>query len=122
MAGVGMQYAVDYEWSGPKVAGAVKTSARLGTRRAAVRLLALSVPRAPKRDGILRSSGTVKGVNAEPVSFVVFDTPYAVRQHEELDWVHREGESKYLEKPMEESHDELMGIIAKEIRIGILNA
>jgi len=113
---------VSTTWNGGKLDAAVKAAGRRGVRRAGERLKALSVPLAPKRDGILRGTATVKGVNAEPVVFVVFDQPYAVKQHEELDYKHTDGQAKYLEQPLEEHRAELQGIIAKEVRVGILNA
>ncbi len=43
---------------------------------------------------------------------VSFNTIYAARQHEELDWIHRKGgEAKYLERPLLEQADRYAKII-----------
>lgn len=118
----GLQYSAKGTWNGERLTGAVKDAARRGTRRAAERLRALSVPLAPLDQGPLRESAAVKGVNAEPIALVVYDTPYAVRQHEELDYQHTDGQAKYLEQPLTDNSAELMAIIVKEVRVGILNA
>lgn len=56
----------------------------------------------PLEEGTLAGSGDViidehhNGVDAT----IIFTTPYAARQHEELDYRHREGrQAKYLEEP-----------------------
>ncbi|SJN34160.1 hypothetical protein [Mycetocola reblochoni] len=47
---------------------------------------------------------------------VSYDTPYAVIQHERLDFHHSEGQAKYLEGPLEENRGTLQELIATEVR------
>ena len=48
---------------------------------------------------------------------VSYDTPYAVRQHEEMDYAHQRGRrAKYLEDPLNASGEAGKLIIAREIR------
>lgn len=106
---------VSMKWNGDRVSADVHSSALRGADKAAHRLRGLSVARAPVRDGILRGSAavTVSGSGAA----VSYNTPYAVRQHEELDYQHPQGgQAKYLEGPLKEREDELLDIIAASVR------
>lgn len=88
-----------------------------GLNMAGERLRALSVPLTPIDRGDLRSATEV--IPAEPgneVATVSNGMVYAARQHEELDWKHEDGQAKYLEQPARESADELMEIVAAQIR------
>lgn len=54
--------------------------------------------------------GTLEGA-------VSYDTPYAVRQHEEMDWRHAPGrQAKYLETAVNTSRAECARIIQGELR------
>ena len=69
----------------------------------------------PLREGTLERSGRVvrEGMNGA----VVFDTVYAVRQHEELTWKHLPGRSaKYLEKPMNSERDVVLRLMQVSLR------
>jgi hypothetical protein len=70
--------------------------------------------RAPKDEGTLRASAywVIEGDKGT----VIFDTPYAAVQHEQVDWVHRDGEAKYLEKPAKEKQDKYAQDLAARLR------
>lgn len=99
--------------------------ARTATRRGAVRGLAVAAEhllgearkQVPHEEGTLERSG-VADVDEEQLAAVVsFDTPYARRQHEELDWQHKDGrKAKYLEDPLTDEHDTMLALIAAQIR------
>lgn len=64
-------------------------------------VLAQAMQEVPHEDGDLQASGKVSTDPANQRAAVSFDTPYAVRQHEEMSWKHDEGrKAKYLEDPM----------------------
>lgn len=107
-----------FTWRGQQVAAAVEAASVRGVNRAAERLKALAVEQTPWQDGDLRGSAQVTpAVTGDVRAIVSFDTPYAVRQHEELGYRHpRGGNPKYLERPLREQAGELRGIIAAEIR------
>lgn len=58
--------------------------------------------RAPVKEATLRGSGqselVVDGSGANVL--ISFNTPYAARQHEEMEWQHEHGEAKYLENAL----------------------
>ncbi|MDR6867529.1 hypothetical protein J2Y69_002133 [Microbacterium resistens] len=91
-----------------------------GENKAAERLLALSVERAPLDIGTLIGSGTIeRATNAEEGAAVVFDTPYAARLHEHPEYNFQGGrQGKYVEDPAVENKGELGDIIRKEVRGG----
>lgn len=69
----------------------------------------------PLDEGPLQRSGkvTVEGLSGA----ISYDTPYAVRQHEELTWRHLPGrQAKYLEQPMNTERDAMLAIMAAAVR------
>lgn len=70
---------------------------------------------APLDEGTLERSGkvSVTGLNGR----IFFDTPYAVRQHEELTWKHLPGrQAKYLEQPMNTEREVMLALMAVPLR------
>lgn len=77
-------------------AGAAK-----GLELGAHHLLGASRKLVPHEEGTLENSGKVSVDPGSHQAAVSFDTPYAVRQHEEMDYAHDDGrQAKYLEQPM----------------------
>lgn len=97
------------------VAAKILKGARRGVALAAEVVLDESNRRVPHEEGTLEGSGTVTvdGVRAT----VSYDTPYAVRQHEDQDMRHDEGrEAKYLEKALAATRNQVRDTIAASIR------
>ena len=122
-----LHYSASVQWEGDRVTRAVGDAAARGVNKAAEYLRALSVALAPIDTGALRNSATVRPATPALASAaVVFDTPYAARQHEELDYVHTAGrdgtpagQAKYLEQPLNEHRATLQAMIATELRHAI---
>ncbi|VXB81971.1 hypothetical protein [Aeromicrobium sp. 9AM] len=72
---------------------------------------------APIEDHTLEQS-VVASQNADSmVGAVSFDTPYAARQHEELDWQHDDGRTaKYLENALNSERATSLALIGREVR------
>ncbi|WP_329622921.1 minor capsid protein [Streptomyces sp. NBC_01255] len=86
-----------------------------GLQRGLEHVLAEARKIVPLDEGTLERSGRVvrDGLNGA----VVFDTIYAVRQHEELTWKHLPGRTaKYLEKPMNSERDVVLQLMAVDMR------
>jgi hypothetical protein len=93
-------------------AGAVR-----GLRLAAEHLLAESRRIVPIEEATLERSGVATVDESSLTAAVSYDTPYAVRQHEELTYRHDAGRSaKYLERPMNEEAGTVGEIIAAQVR------
>jgi hypothetical protein len=105
------------KWNGPAVKAANHAAAARGLGKAAEHILGESRKEVPLEEGTLERSGVASVDREHLIAAVAYDTPYAVRQHEELTWQHDEGRNaKYLEGPMNRERDTALQIIAAEIR------
>jgi hypothetical protein len=104
-------------WNGNVALAAMRAGAIRGVRLGAEHLLQVSNGRVPIEEGTLERSGVVSVDESAVTAAVSYDTPYAVRQHEELDYQHDQGrEAKYLEKSLREETDTINEIIAAQVR------
>lgn len=104
-------------WNGDLVDELAREGAAAGLGIGAEHVLGVSRQRVPLEEATLERSGGTDVDADELVASVFYDTPYAVRQHEELDWEHDEGrEAKYLENPLTEEADTVVELVAAEIR------
>lgn len=96
-----------------------KKGGEKGMRLAANHLLRVSRKLTPHEEGTLERSGkvSVDFTGSDLLAAVSFDTPYAVRQHEELDYKHDEGrQAKYLEQPMHTEANTMSALIGTSVR------
>lgn len=71
----------------------------------------------PLEEGTLERSGTVSIDRAALRAAVAYDTPYAARQHEELNYRHDEGRrAKWLEQTMREQTGRVRQFLAERIK------
>jgi hypothetical protein len=88
-----------------------------GVRLGAEHLLQVSRGRVPIEEATLERSGVVSVDESSVTAAVSYDTPYAVRQHEELSYRHDGGRTaKYLEGPLHEENGTITEIIAAQVR------
>ena len=102
-------------WYGDKVTREIRAAAAAGLQVAAEHLKTESQRVVPIEEATLERSAftDVDGLRAA----VSYDTPYAVRQHEDLTLAHDPGrEAKYLEGPANREAKVLGNIIAREMR------
>lgn len=94
---------------------AAQQGAEQGVADAMEHLLNVSNAHVPHEYGDLQSSGVASTDGLEGA--VSYNTPYAVRQHEELGWRHNPGRTaKYLENAMNSEAAVLAEIVADRIR------
>lgn len=104
-------------WHGQRAKAAVRDGEVEGVTLGAEHLLGASRAVVPIQEAILSDSGTASLDKATATAAVSYDTPYAARQHEELEWEHDAGRTaKYLERPMHEEAAAIRGIVAAQIR------
>jgi hypothetical protein len=71
----------------------------------------------PIEEGTLERSGVATVDEANLRGAVSYDTPYAVRQHEDLTLRHAEGrKAKYLEDPLNEEAPVVLQLVRAEMR------
>ncbi len=99
------------------IIAAVERAATRGLQQAADIIHQEAVLRAPKETGVLRNTSYTQAEGNEAI--VAFDTPYAVRQHEELGYHHQDGEAKYLENACIDRKDVVAETIAESIKEGL---
>ncbi|MFS0695129.1 minor capsid protein [Streptomyces nitrosporeus] len=105
------------QWSGDEAARAMHAAAARGLRLGTEHVLQVSRARVPIEEGTLERSGTATVDEDELTGAIAYDTPYAVRQHEEMDYRHDAGRTaKYLELPMAEEGTAVGEIIAAQVR------
>ncbi|MER5769553.1 hypothetical protein [Streptomyces sp. NPDC001985] len=89
--------------------------AERGLQRALEHTLGVSNSRVPLDEGTLERSGRVNvdGLNGA----ISYDTVYAVRQHEELEWKHAPGrQAKFLESAMNDQRAVMLRLMAVPLR------
>ena len=90
-------------WTGGPLAGLVKESAMADLELGAEAILSKAVDLVPHDTGTLQRSGHVTVDEPHNAVYVSFNTPYALRQHEDMEFAHESGRTaKYLEKPFED--------------------
>lgn len=100
-----------------RIRQAERAGAARGLTLAAEHVLQVSRTRVPIQEGTLERSGVASVDEAGLQAAVSYDTPYAVRQHEDLTLQHDQGrEAKYLESAFEDERNTVAEIVAAEIR------
>lgn len=111
---------VTSEWNGDIVSAMINANAPEALNHAAELLRGDSVPLAPMDRGPLRASAQVTpAAESSLTAHVSYDTVYAARQHEELDWRHDDGQAKYLEGPLVENESKYQQAIAARLGQGL---
>ncbi|WP_026151909.1 hypothetical protein [Actinopolyspora halophila] len=112
-----MPLRVRTNWKGPRVTAETRAGGIAGLRLAAEHLLGESRKVVPLETGTLSRSGVAEVDESSLTAAVSYDTPYAVRQHEELTWRHDSGRmAKYLERPTLAEAETMQELIASQIR------
>jgi hypothetical protein len=115
-----MSMTVSTKWYGAKVKAEERVGAARGLLLAAEHILEESKRIVPLLEGTLERSG-VASVDAGALRAAVsYDTPYAVYQHEGLDFAHPNGrQAKYLEQPLNSERGVVQDLIAREIKAAL---
>lgn len=104
-------------FNGDRAARQMREGAARGLLLAAEHVLQQSQELVPLDESPLMQSGTASVDEPSLTAVVSYDTPYAVRQHEELSYRHAPGRTaKYLERPLNASRAEVAAIIAAQVR------
>jgi len=137
------------KWRIKEAVNIAEEAALKAMRTGAEAILTESIDETPVETGTLRRSGTVTigalpdGAQVyeaaesgsdmrnafpdpegkEKAVYISFNTPYARRQHEELDYEHpRGGKAKYLETPFNANKDKVLKYAEKQIKKALQKA
>jgi hypothetical protein len=95
----------------------LRQAAARGLFLGAEHVLGVSNDRVPLDEGMLQHSGTASVDEADLTAMVSYDTPYAARQHEELDFEHAPGrEAKFLENALNAERATVLALVTAEMR------
>ena len=95
----------------------MRAGAARGLYLSAEYVLGLSTDVVPLDESPLQQSGTASVDEPTLTAMVSYDTPYAVVQHERLDFRHAPGrQAKYLEQPLNAARGQVAAIIAAQVR------
>lgn len=104
-------------FDGTAAAEAMRQGAERGLLLAAEHVLQLSNEVVPLDEAALQRSGTASVDPPTLTAMVSYDTPYAVVQHERLDYRHAPGRTaKYLENSLNSARQDVAAIIAAQVR------
>ncbi|QKW08043.1 hypothetical protein HUT18_18315 [Streptomyces sp. NA04227] len=105
-------------FNGGAILRGTQVGAVRGLRLAGEFVLGRSRAQVPLDEGLLERSGVATVDEANLRAAVSYDTPYAVRQHEEMNYRHDPGRrAKYLEDPLNQNTATVAEIIAAQIRM-----
>ena len=105
------------DWDGEAVSDAVREAAARGLLVGAEHILGEARKVVPIAEGTLERSGAASVDEQQLVAAVSFDTPYAVRVHEDMNARHSPGRTaKYLERPTTEQADTFRALVAAQVR------
>lgn len=107
-------------WYGAQVNATAKAAAKRGLRKCAADLQQKSAAEAPIHLGDLRANCSVTPFRETPKGIALrvgYDLPYAVKQHEHIEYRHpMGGKAKYLEDPFNANKARYQNVIAQIIR------
>lgn len=114
-----MAQSTSFRWEGRAWLARTQRNAKVGTQKGLEHVLGEAKKIVPLDEGPLERSGKVVMNEGDIGGAIIFDTPYAVVQHENLSYRHLPGRTaKYLEGPMNREASVVLAIIAAEIRRG----
>ncbi|WP_188197219.1 hypothetical protein [Nonomuraea sp. SYSU D8015] len=108
---------VDLHVNPDELEGRARRAIETGLQQAAEHVLTMTEPKVPWQTGDLERSGSAVVDRSNLEGIISFDQPYAVAQHEQLDWEHPlKGEPKYLETTLYEEAAVVRAMLAKAVR------
>lgn len=107
----------DMEWDGDNIQALIFGSVMEGIVLGAEFLLTESRAEVPIDEATLERSGAVTQDPQKLIACVAYDTPYAARQHEDMNHRHAPGrKAKYLEDPANANTETIIAIVATHAR------
>lgn len=95
----------------------LRRAAARGLYFGAEHVLGVSNDKVPLDEAALQRSGTASVDEGDLTGMVSYDTPYAVPQHERLDYRHAPGrEAKYLENALNSERAVVFALVAAQMR------
>lgn len=110
------------KWDDSKAKQIIKAAGLKAAQLAMENVLTEAMDEAPKDSGDLRRSKTVSVDQATHKVYGSFSTPYAVIQHENIEYRHEVGKAKYLEDPFNRLKKDNEAFIISEMKVALRKA
>ena len=111
---------VTVNWTGDQAIAKARKAAADGLEDGAEHLLAESNQGVPHMEGVLETSGDLDVDRTALEASVFYDTPYAVRQHEDQSLHHGNGRhAQYLELALATNQGAILDYIAAQVRAAL---
>lgn len=109
-----------FKWRGEEAERLIRETAFRAIRDGAEVILTEAIDETPIDTGTLRRSGTVTEAPQDNAVYISFNTPYAVKQHEDLTLNHpRGGKAKYLEDPFKRNAKKVERLVAQRVKAAL---
>lgn len=110
------------KWRGDEALRIAREAGFQALRDGAEHILTEAIDETPIDTGTLRRSGTVTEAPSEDAVYISFNTPYAIKQHEDLTLNHPNGgKPKYLEDPFNRNKDKVINLVDNRIKEALKN-
>jgi len=103
----------DLTWNGNAIEALIRRVGMQGIHDGAEYILTESINECPIDSATLRRSGTVTDQDDSVV--ISYNTPYAIKQHEDLSLHHIDGKAKFLEDPFNRNKDRVIQLVNDRI-------
>jgi len=104
------------KWRGKEVEKLIRDTAMQALHNGMEHIITEAIDETPIKSGTLRRSAAVTDAPGEDTVYGSFNTPYAVRQHEDLTLKHTDGKAKYLEDPFNRNKTRVEKMAGDRIR------
>ena len=109
-----------FKWRGEEAERLIREIAFQTIRDGAEAILTEAIDETPIDTGTLRRSGTITEASQDNVIYISFNTPYAVKQHEDLTLKHpRGGKAKYLEDPFKRNVKKVERLVVQRVKAAL---
>ncbi len=111
-------------WYGPRARAVMRAALMEALHEGAEIIRTEVLTEIPHATGTMQRSGTVTDAPTEGAVYISYDTPYAVRQHEDLTLLHPDPrnpisspgrKAKYLEDPFNRLKPRIMALVRKRM-------
>lgn len=109
----------DLEWFGDEIIKGVNDETKDALLKIAADLTQLTADEAPLDEGDLRGNAGVDESNLDSQGFLLvgYSLPYALKQHESLDFNHPQGgKAKFLEDPYNANSRKYVGFVGAAVK------
>ena len=115
-----MSSAVKMTWRGAEITADGRAAAAEAIKKGLEHLLEESNRVIPHDEGVMQDSGSVDFNSSELAGTVFYDTPYAVRQHEDATLSHKNGRKHhFLEESFNDQSAALLKFIQEELEAAL---